>query len=116
MLHAELSDDHDIHVGRKRMARLMRAAHFRGVSAQRAIVTTWARPGAKTPEDLVERRFYAEAPNRLWLAGATCIPTWTELLFLAVVLDVYSRQIVGWATHTTTPWRGRFCHVGTRSD
>ena len=97
MIHAELADDHDIHVGRKRVARLMRAAYIRGVSARRAIVTTWATPGAKTPEDLVERRFYAEAPNRLWVADATYIPTWTGFLFLAVVLDVYSRKIVGWA-------------------
>jgi len=97
MIHAELADDHGIRVGRKRVARLMRAAHLRGVSARPAIVTTWATPGAKTPEDLVQRRFYAEAPNRLWVADATYIPTWTGFLFLAVVLDVYSRKIVGWA-------------------
>ena len=97
MIHAELADDHGIRVGRKRVARLMRAAHLRGVSARPAVVTTWATPGEKTPEDLVERRFYAEAPNRLWVADATYIPTWTGFLFLAVVLDVYSRKIVGWA-------------------
>src|ERR1019366_3648513 len=47
--------------------------------------------------DLVERRFYAQAPNRLWVADATYIPTWTGFLYLAMVLDVYSRKIVGWA-------------------
>ena len=97
MIHAELADDHGIRVGRKRVARLMRLAHLCGVSARPAVVTTWATPGAETPSDLVERRFYAEAPNRLWVADATYVPTWAGFLFLAVVLDVFSRKIVGWA-------------------
>ena len=96
-IHAELADDHGIRIGRKRVARLMRAAHIRGVTLQRFVVTTHATPGAKTPIDLVKRRFYAEAPNRLWVADATYIPTWTGFLYLAMVLDVYSRKIVGWA-------------------
>jgi putative transposase len=96
-IHAELADDHGIRVGRKRVARLMRAAHIRGVTLRRFVVTTQATPGAKTPIDRVERRFYAEAPNRLWVADATYIPTWTGFLYLTMVLDVYSRKIVGWA-------------------
>ena len=97
MIHAELADDHGIRIGRKRVARLMRAAGISGVSARRFVVTTCAAPGIKTPVDRVERRFYAEAPNRLWVADATYIPTWAGFLYLAIVLDVYSRKIVGWA-------------------
>jgi len=97
MIHAELAEDHGIRIGRKRVARLMRAARIRGVSARRFVVTTWADPAAPAPVDRVERKFYAEAPNRLWVADATYIPTWAGFLYLAVVLDVYSRKIVGWA-------------------
>ena len=52
-----------------------------------------ARPAA----DLVDRNFDAEGPNQLWVADITCIPTWTSFLYLAVVLDVWNRKIVGWA-------------------
>ena len=48
-------------------------------------------------QNLVERDFTASRPNALWVADATCIPTWEGLLFLAVVVDVYSRQVVGWS-------------------
>jgi transposase InsO family protein len=96
-IHAELSDDHGIRVGRKRVARLMRAANIRGVTLRRFVVTRRRDPGAKPVVDLVERRFYAEAPNRLWVADATYIPTWAGFLYLAMVLDVYSRKVVGWA-------------------
>ena len=96
-IHAELADDHGIRVGRKRVARLMRAAHIRGVTLRRFVVTTRRDPTAKPVIDLVQRRFYAQAPNRLWVADATYIPTWTGFLYLAMVLDVYSRKIVGWA-------------------
>jgi len=50
---------------------------------------------------LVERRFYAERPNRLWVADATYIPTWSGFLYLAIVLDVFSRKVVGWAMQNT---------------
>jgi putative transposase len=52
-------------------------------------------PGART--DLVQRHFSAQAPNVLWVADATYIPTGEGFLYLAVVLDVFSRRIVGWA-------------------
>lgn len=48
----------------------------------------------------MERRFYAEGPNRLWVADITFIPTWSGFLYLAMVLDVYSRRVVGWAMET----------------
>ncbi len=50
--------------------------------------------------DLVQRRFQAEQPNRLWVADITYIPTWAGFLYLAVVIDVFSRRVVGWAMAT----------------
>ena len=97
MIHAELSDDYDIHVGCKRVARLMRADGLRGATLRRYIVTTVSEASATQPPDLVQRRFYADEPNRLWVADFTYVPTWSGFLFLAIVLDVYSRKIVGWS-------------------
>ena len=68
-------------------------------------VTTTARDAARRPApDLVEREFAATAPNQLWVADITYIPTWAGFLYLAVVLDAWSRRIVGWsmATHLRT--------------
>ncbi len=97
MIHAELADEYDIHVGRKRMARLMRAARLRGATLRKFVITTVSAAQAPQVADLVERRFYADRPNRLWVADATYIPTWSGFLYLAVVLDVFSRKVVGWA-------------------
>lgn len=97
MIHAELADEHDIYVGRKRVARLMRAAGLKGATLRKYVVTTMQAEGRPAVADLVERRFYAERPNRLWVADATYIPTWSGFLYLAIVLDVFSRKIVGWA-------------------
>jgi len=99
-IHAELADDHRIRVGRKRVARLMRAAGLRGATLRRYVVTT--QPDLQAPRaiDLVERRFYSEGPDRLWVADITYIPTWSGFLYLAMVMDVYSRRIVGWAMET----------------
>ena len=74
-IHAELADDHGIRVGRKRVARLMRAAGLRGATLRRYVVTT--QPDLQAPRaiDLVERRFYSEGPDRLWVADITYIPT-----------------------------------------
>ncbi len=99
-IHAELADDHAIRVGRKRVARLMRAAGLKGATLRRYVVTTQADPKAERPIDLVEREFYATAPDRLWVADITYIPTWSGFLYLAMVLDVFSRKIVGWAMDT----------------
>ena len=97
MIHAALADDHGIRISRKRVARLMRAAQLRGVTLRRYVVTTSTDPAAKRPIDLVDRRFYAEGPDRLWVADITYVPTWAGFLYLSIVLDVYSRRIVGWA-------------------
>jgi putative transposase len=100
MIHAELADDHRIRVGRKRVARLMRAAGLRGASLRKFVVTTTSDPQGSRAVDLVDRRFYSEGPDRLWVADITYIPTWSGFLYLAMVLDVYSRRIVGWAMET----------------
>ena len=99
-IHAELADDHQIRVGRKRVARLMRAARIRGATLRRYVITTQPDPTATPAVDLVERRFFADAPDQLWVADMTYIPTWSGWLYLAMVLDVYSRKIVGWAMDT----------------
>jgi putative transposase len=99
-IHAELADDYGIRVGRKRVARLMRAAGPRGATLRRYVVTTLSDPGARYEVDLVDRQFYTDGPDRLWVADITYIPTWAGFLYLAMVLDVYSRRVVGWAMET----------------
>jgi putative transposase len=102
-IHAELAEQ-GWHVGRKRVARLMRAADLRGVSRRKAPRTTQRRPEAQPAPDLVQRDFTASRPNELWVADITYIPTWTGFLYLAVVIDAWSRRVVGWAmaTHLRT--------------
>jgi len=102
-IHAELAAE-GCHVGRKRIARLMRRAGLAGVSRRRGVRTTRRDRGARPAPDLVQRKFTADAPDRLWVADITYIPTWTRFLYLAVVLDAFSRRIVGWAmaTHLRT--------------
>jgi len=95
-VHFELTEQ-GVHVGRKRVARLMRLAGLCGVSRRRWISTTRRKPDARPAPDLVQRHFVADAPNRLWVADATYVPTAEGFLYLAVVLDVFSRRIVGWA-------------------
>jgi putative transposase len=99
-IHAELADDHGIRIGCKRVARLMRAAHLRGATLRRFVVTTQPDPAGTRAIDLVDRQFYADGPDQLWVADITYIPTWAGFLYLAMVLDVYSRRIVGWAMET----------------
>ena len=87
-------------VNRKRVARLMRVHGIVGVTRRRRAGTTRRDRGARSAPDLVERRFTATAPNQLWVADITYIPTWAGFLYLAVVVDVFSRRIVGWAMET----------------
>ena len=83
--------------GRNRIARLMRRAGLRGICRRKGWHTTVRDREARPAPDLVERSFVADQPDRLWVADITYIPTWSGFLFLAVVLDVFSRRIVGWA-------------------
>jgi putative transposase len=102
-IHAELqADGHSI--GRKRVARLMRVAGLAGASRRRGVVTTRRDPEARPAPDLIDRNFAAERPNQLWVADITFVPTLAGFLYLAVVLDAYSRRIVGWsmANHLRT--------------
>jgi len=78
----------------------MAQAGLRGVSRRRRIHTTVRDPEARRAPDLVERNFTAKRPNRLWVADMTYIPTAEGFLYLAVVLDVFSRKVVGWALST----------------
>jgi putative transposase len=96
-IHAELADDHDIHVGCKRVARLMRLAGLRGVQMKRYVRTTTPDAYSAVAVDHVDRCFQAPGPDRLWVADITYIPTWSGFLYLSMVLDVWSRKIVGWA-------------------
>jgi len=96
-IHAELADEHGIFVGKKRVARLMRAAGLKGLQPRRFVTTTITDPAADVALDQVDRQFTADGPDRLWVADITYIPTWTGFLYLAIVLDVWSRRIVGWA-------------------
>ena len=75
----------------------MRAAGIVGVSRRREPRTTRRDVQVRPAPDRVERRFEADAPNRLWVADITYIPTLAGFLYLAIVLDVFSRRVVGWA-------------------
>jgi hypothetical protein len=94
----------DIHVGRKPIARLMNAAGLAGLSRRKWMVTIVRDQNAGPAPDLLERNFVAPAPDCLWVADITYIPTWSGLLYLAVVLDAFNRRIVGqaMATHRRT--------------
>jgi putative transposase len=97
--------DEGIRVGKKRVARLMKADGLRGICRRKFVVTTTRDAQAQPSADLVQRKFAADAANRLWVADITYIPTWAGFLYLAVVLDGCSRRIVGWsmATSLATP-------------
>lgn len=88
----------EVRVARQRVARLMRCHGIRGVSRRRGYVVT-TRRDEKQPvaPDLVSRQFVADAPNQLWVADMTYVPTWAGFIYLAVVVDVWSRRVVGWS-------------------
>jgi putative transposase len=96
-IHAELADDHDIRVGKKRVARLMRAAGMQGVSRRKWVHTTIRDEKVRPAPDLVQRQFTAGGPDQVWVADITFIPTWEGWVYLAAVQDMWSRRIVGWA-------------------
>ena len=95
-VHAELHR-RGCRVSRKRVARLMREAGLAGVSRRRGTRTTRREPGRRAAADRVERQFQADAPDRIWVADITYVSTWTGFVYLAIVLDVFSRKVVGWA-------------------
>lgn len=86
-----------IYVARCTVQRLMRAEGLHGVVRGRAYkVTTVAGDQARRPPDLVERDFHATRPNQLWVADITYVATWLGFVYVAFVVDVFSRRIVGW--------------------
>jgi len=91
-------------VSRKRVARLMRAAGLQGASRRRWTTTTVRDKKVRPAPDLVERNFAAEGRDQLWVADITYIPTWAGFLYLSVVVDAWSRRVVGWsmASHLRT--------------
>lgn len=95
-IHRELRAE-GTRVGRKRVARLMKAAALVGVSRRKSTITTRSDGSARPAPDLLDRKFAADGPNQVWVADITYVPTWIGFLYLAVVLDVWSRKIVGWA-------------------
>jgi putative transposase len=103
-IHAEFRATGHRH-GRKQIARLMRAAALTGASRRRKGVTTTRRDKDARPAlDLVDRDFTAVAANKLWVADITFVPTANGFLYLAVVIDAWSRKVVGWsmANHLRT--------------
>ena len=93
---AELRYD-GVYCSRKRVARLLRLAGLHGCHRRKGPRTTRRNADRAPAPDLVRRDFAATAPDQVWVADITYVPTWAGFLYLAVVLDVYSRRIVGWA-------------------
>ena len=95
-IHAELAAE-GVAVGRKRVARLMRQAGIQGVHRRRKVSTTRQNPERAAAPDLVRREFTADGPDRTWVSDITYVPTQAGFLYLAVVIDVWSRRAVGWS-------------------
>ena len=96
-IHAELRFADNLRVGLTRVERLMREAKISGLVKRRRGKTTISVTGVRTAADLVERDFNPQAPDRLWTADITYIRTWEGWLYLASIIDCYSRRIVGWS-------------------
>jgi len=101
-VHLELREE-GIRVGRKRVERLMRAAELSGYVKRRKGTTTIRVPGVRVADDLVERDFNPPAPNRLWASDIKYVSTWQGTLYLASVIDCFSRKVVGWSMRDEMP-------------
>ena len=104
LIHAALKAEGE-RAGQKRVGRLMRGLGIEGATRRRRKTATTKRDAEARPgPDLVMRDFSASRPNQLWVADITYVPTWAGWLCLTVVLDVWSRRVVGWAmaTHMRT--------------
>ena len=98
-MYAELRDDGWL-VNRKRVARLMSLDGLQGATRRRKWRTTKRAKDARPTPDLVGRNFGVDGPDRLWVADITYVPTWSGFLYLAVVVDAWSRRVVGWSMET----------------
>ncbi len=88
-------------IGRDQTERLMRLAGVRGVRKSKRVFTTRPNKTAALPADLVNRRFAADGPRKLWVCDVTYVATWSGFAYVAFVTDVYSRRIVGWNVAAT---------------
>src|SRR6266496_2659707 len=89
--------DEGVRLGRKRVERLMRAAGMSGYVKRRKFRTTFSVPGVRVADDLVQRDFNPPGPNRLWASDIKYVSTWEGTLYLASVIDCFSRKVVGWS-------------------
>ena len=87
--------------GRDRVARLMHRQGLEGVRRGRRVRTTLSDKTAPCPLDKVNRHFTADRPNRLWVGDFTYVPTWAGMVYVAFVIDVFARRIVGWRASQT---------------
>jgi putative transposase len=95
-IRAELRHDYGVSCSQERVARLMRRAGIQGRSRRRRVRTTRPEKAAAPAPDLLKRDFGAACPDQKWVADITYVPTWAGFLYLAVVLDCFSRRVVGW--------------------
>jgi putative transposase len=86
-----------VRVGRKRVERLMRRERLSGLVPRKRGRTTIRVPGVRVADDLVGRAFSTTGPDQLWVADITYVSTWEGWLYLAAVIDCYSRRVVGWS-------------------
>ena len=99
-IHAELRDQ-GISISRKRVARLMREQGLAVCRRRHRTITTHSEPGARVAPNLLDQEFTASCPNEKWTGDITAIWTSEGWLYLAVVLDLYSRRVIGWAMAAT---------------
>jgi putative transposase len=85
-----------IAVARCTVERLMKLMGLRGVVRGKTVRTTVSDPSAERPKDLVNRQFTAERPNALWVSDFTYVSTWAGFVYVAFIIDVFARRIVGW--------------------
>jgi len=89
-------------VARCTVERLMRALGIKGVVRGRRVITTNPDTSLPCPDDKVNRLFKADRPNKLWVSDFTYVPTWSGTVYVAFVIDVFARRIVGWRTSIST--------------
>lgn len=94
---SELRYEHGVRCSKKRVARLMRSLKLEGAHRRRGPRTTRRSPERSPAPDRVRRNFRAHRPDQLYVADITYIPTWVGFLYLAVVVDAFSRRVVGWS-------------------
>ncbi|WP_459987153.1 IS3 family transposase [Komagataeibacter kakiaceti] len=88
-------------VARCTVERLMRRMGLKGVMCGKGVRTTRPDPARPCPQDLVRRQFHAPAPNRLWVSDFTYVSTWQGFVYVAFIIDVFARVIVGWRASST---------------